>query len=331
MTSFTGLLLTGIPETEMAVLNLSDPTSDRAVSTVRIKKDGTGEVPISLESGVLRVWDKTHNLLSELFAAKSYPGLGVTPVIGPNTLNKDAPKNAPVAGDNTVYVYGRPDDTVNVFLLEKSTGKFAQVGSAQLGEIIFDDKTTGGAPVELHKDGTPILLSPGDVLLVKIAGSTTLDIPSSMFVVRPRVVSDLTLAELEAGLEKIGADLTRGFRLNANAANLVAADVPLAQLSDGRLGRIFETGSVAPEEVSFLYSFDMGSTGREYQSKPIHNIAGLGSANGDRPFRPFAKPMVFEPRSSIRLQIEELSVGTAGTLFVVLQGYKILGTGRIPG
>jgi hypothetical protein len=83
--------------------------------------------------------------------------------------------------------------------------------------------------------------------------------------------------------------------------------------------------------VSFLYSFDVGSTGREYQSKPIHNIAGLGSANGDRPFRPFAKPMVFEPRSSIRLQIEELSVGTAGTLFVVLQGYKILGTGRIPG
>jgi hypothetical protein len=41
--------------------------------------------------------------------------------------------------------------------------------------------------------------------------------------------------------------------------------------------------------------------------------------------------MVFEPRSSIRLQIEELSAGPAGTLFIVLQGYKILGTGRIPG
>jgi hypothetical protein len=168
-------------------------------------------------------------------------------------------------------------------------------------------------------------------LLVRIAGNTTTDIPLSMFVVRPRVVSDLTLAELEAGLEIIGADLTRGFRLNPNATNLVAADVPLAQLSDGRLGRIFETGSVAPEEVSFLYSFDIGSTGREYQNKPIHNIAGLGIANGDRPSRPFAKPMVFEPRSSIRLQIEELSTGTAGTLFIVLQGYKILGTGRIPG
>jgi hypothetical protein len=342
--SFTGLLLTGIPETEMAVLNLSNPTSDDAVLTERIDAEGHPVyVPIPLSTGesrILRVWDKTHNLLSELFAAKDSSGLGVTPVIGPKTINKDAPKNVPVAGESTVQVYGRPNDRVNVFLLEKSTGKFDQVGSARLGEITFAHKSTGGASVELltggasvelRKGQTPISLSLYDVLLVKIDGSTTLDIPLSMFVVRPpRVVSDLTLAELEAGLEKSGADLTRGFRLNPHAANLVAADVPLAQLSDGRLERIFETGSVAPEEVSFLYSFDMGSTGREYQSKPIHNIAGLGIANGDRPSRPFAKPMVFEPRSSIRLQIEEIS-RTAGTLFVVLQGYKILGTGRIPG
>jgi hypothetical protein len=40
--------------------------------------------------------------------------------------------------------------------------------------------------------------------------------------------------------------------------------------------------------------------------------------------------MVFEPRSFIRLQIEEIS-GPPGTLFIVLQGYKILGAGRIPG
>jgi hypothetical protein len=87
---------------------------------------------------------------------------------------------------------------------------------------------------------------------------------------------------------------------------------------------------VAAEEVSFLYSLDVGDTGREHQNRPIHNIAGLGIANGDRPSRPFAKPMVFEPRSFIRLQIEEIS-GPPGTLFIVLQGYKILGAGRIPG
>ena len=83
------------------------------------------------------------------------------------------------------------------------------------------------------------------------------------------------------------------------------ADLALDQVAAGTLGSIFETGSVAAEEVSFLYSLDMGNTGREYQSKPIHNIAGLGIANGDRPMRPFAKPIVFEPRSFIRLQIEE--------------------------
>jgi hypothetical protein len=124
--------------------------------------------------------------------------------------------------------------------------------------------------------------------------------------------------------------LTRGFRLNPDAVPLAAAELPLDQLAAGTRGRLFETGSVAAEEVSFLYSLDMGNTGREYQSKPIHNIAGLGIANGDRPMRPFARPMVFEPRSFIRLQIEELS-GPPGTLFIVLQGYKILGTSRIPG
>lgn len=158
-----------------------------------------------------------------------------------------------------------------------------------------------------------------------------------MFIVplrRERVVSELTLAELEAGLAaKSGADLTRGFRLNPNAANLLEADLSLNQVFDGTRGRIFELGTgcvPAAEEVSFLYSFDVGDTGREHQNRPIHNIAGLGIANGDRPSRPLAKPMVFEPRSFIRLQIEEIS-GPAGTLFIVLQGYKILGTGRIPG
>jgi hypothetical protein len=333
--AFAGLLVTGIPETEMAVLNLSNPTSE---PPVRIGADGTVDVPIPVASGaaLLRVWDKTHNLLSELFEVNAnIPTVLLTPVIGPNPANK----NVPAAGDTTVHVYGVPGDTVDVFLLEKSTGNVVRVDGAPSFTLIADtttfaNKRTGRREVTLRAtaNGPAIALSPSDVLLVKIAGSTTIGMPLSMFVVpqRPRAVSDLTLAELEAGLEQSGTDLTRGFRVNPDAANLVAADPPLAQLSDGTLGRIFETGSVAAEEVSFLYSLDVGSTGREYQSKPIHNIAGLGIANGDRPSRPFAKPLVFEPRSSIRLQVEEIS-GPAGTLFIVLQGYKILGTGRIPG
>jgi hypothetical protein len=146
---------------------------------------------------------------------------------------------------------------------------------------------------------------------------------------RPRL-SSLTLGALAAGLEKGGTDLTQGFRLNRDFANLLVADPPLDQLAQGTLGRVFQTGCVAAEEASFLYSIDVAETGRELQNKAIHNIAGLGIANGDRPFRPFAKPVAFEPRSFIRIQVEELS-GPPGTLFIVLQGYKILGTGRIPG
>jgi len=144
-----------------------------------------------------------------------------------------------------------------------------------------------------------------------------------------RPLADVTLGEIAAGLEKIGADLTRGFRLNPDAANLFASGLPLSSIAQGSLDQVFELGSVAAEEVSFLYSIDAGATGREYQNKAIHNIAGLGIANGDRPFRPFAKPIMFELRSFIRIQIEEIS-GPPGTLFIVLQGYKMLGAGRIP-
>ncbi len=45
--------------------------------------------------------------------------------------------------------------------------------------------------------------------------------------------------------------------------------------------------------IDFKYSIVDSGTGRELQNQPIHNIAGLGRADGDRPFRPFAKPMVF--------------------------------------
>jgi hypothetical protein len=79
--------------------------------------------------------------------------------------------------------------------------------------------------------------------------------------------------------------------------------------------------------IDFRYSIVDSATGRELQNKPIHNIAGLGEANGSRPFRPLAKPMAFMPRSTIRIEVEELSEGpiyTGGQLYLVLHGYKIL-------
>jgi hypothetical protein len=168
------------------------------------------------------------------------------------------------------------------------------------------------------------------VLLVQDATPEPAAIPLSMFAVpRPRL-STLTLGALAAGLESIGTDLTCGFRPNPNSASLLSADLPLDQLTAGTLDKVFESCCLGAEEVSFLYSIDVVSTGRELQNNAIHNIAGLGIANGDRPFRPFAKPIALAPRSSIRIQIEEIA-GPPGALHIVLHGYKMLGTGRIPG
>jgi hypothetical protein len=80
----------------------------------------------------------------------------------------------------------------------------------------------------------------------------------------------------------------------------------------------------------FKYSIVDSGTGRELQNQPILNIAGLGKADGDRPFRPFPKPMMFLPRSTIRIEVEEISEGAlyAGAeLQIVLHGYKMLGAG----
>jgi hypothetical protein len=80
--------------------------------------------------------------------------------------------------------------------------------------------------------------------------------------------------------------------------------------------------------IHFLYTIVDSGSGRELQNKAVHNIAGLGGADGVRPFRPFARPVPFVPRSTIRIEIEELSAGPFfrdGTLFLVLHGYKRLG------
>jgi hypothetical protein len=81
--------------------------------------------------------------------------------------------------------------------------------------------------------------------------------------------------------------------------------------------------------VQFKYAlFDDGS-GREFQSEPILNIAGLGSASGERPFRYFAQPIIFKPKSTIRMEVTEVSDFT-GELHVSLHGYKVLGEPNSP-
>jgi hypothetical protein len=321
-----GYLIAGMPDAEITVLDLTDGSLDPSLlDTGRVGPDGAVTLSRDIAAGtILRVWDRTNNLLGQVFQV----GSPTTPVIGPNPTTRQLP----VAGDTATFVYGSPRSRVGVFLLKGPDNSIRRVKrKVNTGEedfFLLDEQTvfgrrTGAARVNLAQP-----LQAGDVLLVR---TENVDVdPFSMFTIpRPRL-STLPLGALTAGLEKIGADLAGGFRLNPNFAALAGADLPFDQHASGTADRAFETGAVAAEEVSFLYSIDVVSTGRELQNKEIHNIAGLGIANGDRPFRPFAKPMMFEPRSSIRIQITEIS-DAPGTLFIVLQGYKMLGTGRIPG
>jgi hypothetical protein len=86
-------------------------------------------------------------------------------------------------------------------------------------------------------------------------------------------------------------------------------------------GELFERLN-QPEDVSFRYSIFDSGRGRELQNQPLHNVAGLGIADGDRPFKKLARSMIFQPRSTIRMRVEERF--GRGTLFIVLQGYKFL-------
>jgi hypothetical protein len=160
----------------------------------------------------------------------------------------------------------------------------------------------------------------------------------------PKTVFSVTIGELLGTLSravgedvaltggKIGpltaAALKDGFRLNPQFAEQIflSMDVGL----DGRvLSAAFQAVGAPPERVAFKYAlFDQGS-GREFQSEPILNIAGLGSPDGKRPFRYLARPIEFAPRSTIRLQITEVSA-FQGELHVTLQGYKTLGAPGTP-
>lgn len=121
-----------------------------------------------------------------------------------------------------------------------------------------------------------------------------------------------------------------GMRLNPNLADRILRQDPQKWLSFSldNLGddveRLFQAVTCIEQEISFLYRLMDNATGRDFQSAPIHNIAGLGKANGDRPFRFFPQPILLAPRSVIRVEITEIS--GLGRLFFVLQGYKVLGS-----
>ena len=295
------------------------PLQEGERDSIRIEPRGTAEVDLpDLEGPVdLRVWDRERNIIGEPLR---------NAVVGPNPATGSLPR----AGDKTIHLYGFPNQSARVLILESSTGKAFQVEDGT-GKSDFTFDENGRTSVSLlvsaapEASATERALSPSDVLITTLKfGSDNFGEPS-VFAIPSQRVGDLSVGAMLKGLSSVSA---AGVRPTARFANTLKANPPVGSLSKDILANAFEPVA-GLEDVSFLYSIDIVSSGRELQNKPIHNIAGLGIANGDRPFRPFARPVAFEPRSQVRIQIEELST-LPGTLYIVLQGYKTLGTGRRP-
>lgn len=155
----------------------------------------------------------------------------------------------------------------------------------------------------------------------------------------PIAPGDIKLGELPAQV------LIEGFRFNPRFEPVVFKADPAdqqARRSAVRKEKVFSDQPLAADlartlfqrlksldEVAFLFRLFDSSTGREFQDQPINNLAALGKSNGERPFRQFAQPVPFLPRSVLRLQIVEQS-DAKGALFIVIFGYKILGAAGCP-
>ena len=128
---------------------------------------------------------------------------------------------------------------------------------------------------------------------------------------------------------KTAAVFANGFKLNGAFASHLLADGANTAIDSGTLSRLFQVVAAPADQVQFRYALFDDATGREFQSQPVLNIAGLGTANGERPFRHFARPIAFAPRSTIRLEVIEQSE-FEGELHLSLQGYKVLGAAGSP-
>jgi hypothetical protein len=127
--------------------------------------------------------------------------------------------------------------------------------------------------------------------------------------------------------------LSNGIRLNPEVAKFLFVARADQRLAPDQMASMFQTVDSPPGRVQFLYSLIDQGTGRELQSAPILSVAGLGSPEGERPFRSFAQPITFASRTVIRLDVTPKS-DFRGELHFSLHGYKVLGgagtpTGRV--
>ncbi len=123
--------------------------------------------------------------------------------------------------------------------------------------------------------------------------------------------------------------LRNGIKFNPEFIERMLLSLDGNELDDRSFLEAFQVVTAPLDRIQFKYALFDGGSGREFQSEPILSTAGLGSPDGRRPFRYFARPIEFSPRSSIRLQVTEVS-DFVGELHVSLQGYKTLGGAGTP-
>src|SRR5689334_22635714 len=119
--------------------------------------------------------------------------------------------------------------------------------------------------------------------------------------------------------------LVEGFRIDPRFRSVALTNSDLNSNLDIQVANTIFQRIKPPQNFSFLFSIVDSATGRELQNEPVHSEASLGRSNGHRPFKPLTQPMVFMPRSTIRIQVEECMRDVTGKLVITLQGYKVLG------
>jgi hypothetical protein len=174
----------------------------------------------------------------------------------------------------------------------------------------------------------PIIFGPPsrDVSIEGRPALTDITLGAILRSLNPQLVGTSRTLSKDTGPEAV---FKNGIKLNPAVAEIALQNEGSVGLSDDVLGKLFQVVGSPSELIQFKYAlFDEGS-GREFQSEPILNIAGLGSAGGERPFRYFAQPITFRPRSTIRMEVTEVS-DFQGELHVSLHGYKVLGGSDTP-
>jgi hypothetical protein len=220
---------------------------------------------------------------------------------------RDAPQNRPAEPIGEIDARAIPFDYITTFDL-----------TGNPGNLIEDE-------VSVNVEGGFVVTSIGYGLSPE-ALSVDIDVPTDIISTPPLSdipafdLSQLPLSAFPSSALLDGVRIRSNFLRVALGPNGSLAD----QLPVGLASRLFERLN-RPEDVSFRYAIFDSGTGHELQNRSLNNIAGLGIANGDRPFKKLARPMSFLPRSTIRVQVEERF--GRGSLFIAFQGYKLLGAG----